>query len=105
MLSISYASLFNFIGMLFDKISSISISFITVIWGLITCSNIMGKFMTCDNKMKNIYEFILSSIPIGQGFLINNLTDNYNFLWVYSLIFIMIINYLGLVFINKKKLN
>ena len=105
-LNMSYASLFNFIAMSFDKISSISASFITVIWGFITCSNIIGKYMACENrKLHSIYEFVLSSIPIGQGFLIINLTDNYQFLWFYSLLFIIIINFLGLTVINKKNLN
>lgn len=106
LLSISYASLFNFLAMAFDKISSILASFIIVIWSLITCGNIMGKYKTCASiYLHNIYEFILSSIPYGQGLLISDLTNNYHFLWLYSLIFILIINYLGLVIVNKKKLN
>ncbi len=106
LLSISYASLFNFIGMIFDKIASVSVSFTTVIWGLITCSNIMGKYSGCTNTfLRNIYEFILCSIPIGQSYLINDAADNYKVLWIYSLVFIIIINYLGLFIIKKKKLN
>ncbi len=105
-LIISYASLFNFIALSFNKISNITVSFITVIWGIITCSNIIGKYETCtSNNLCNIYEFILKVLPIGQGFLISNLTDNYKFLSIYSLIFIFIINYLGIFIINKKQIN
>ena len=104
-LSISYASLFTFIGMLFDKISSISISFIVVIWGLIACSNLIMKLQYMSDISHSIcllYEILLSSIPIGQSFLINNFMGNARALWMYSLIFIILINYLGILYMNRK---
>ncbi len=102
-LSISYASLFTFIGMLFDKISSISISFIVVIWGMIVCSNLIMKYTSdISSSFHLLYEVVLSSIPIGQSFLINNFVGNYQVLWLNSLAFIGIINYLGILYMNRK---
>lgn len=105
LLSISYASLFNFIGMSFGGAST-SMAFIVTVWGMIISSSVMGKYMAGVNvRLNNFYEFVLSAIPIGQGLLILDLTDSYKFLWIYSLVFIMVINYLGLFIINRKELN
>ena len=102
-LSISYASLFTFIGMLFDKISSISISFIVVIWGMIICSNLIMRYTSdISSSLHLLYEIILSCIPVGQSFLINHFVGNAQVLWFYSLVFIGIINYLGIFYINRK---
>ena len=105
-LSISYASLYTFVGMLFDKISSISISFIVVIWGMIVCSNLIMKLQYMSDISHSshlLYEMILSSIPVGQSFLINNFVGNAKVLWLYSLVFIGMINYLGILYMNKKE--
>ena len=103
-LSISYASLFTFIGMLFDKISSISISFIVVIWGMIVCSNLIMKYTSdLSNSFHFLYEIILSSIPVGQSFLMNHFAGNAQVLWLYSFAFIGIINYLGIRYMNKRE--
>lgn len=104
-LSVSYASLFNFISLSFDK-NAACVSFIVVIWSFIISSNIFSRYRNIlDSRLHNIYEFILSIIPIGQGLLINDYAGNYKLLWLYSLVFIVIINYLGLFIIKKKKFN
>lgn len=107
LLSISYASLFTFISMSFTKVASTSLSFMIVIWGIIIPSNIFSNYNmpNISSKLHQVYEIILSFLPSGQMLLITNLAGVYKYLWLYSIIFIIITTYLGIMIINKKELN
>jgi len=121
MLNIFTSSLFTFITMsLSNKTSASIISFATVVWSLMISSNLSSKISQSTGIFKTIYQFFLNIIPYGQAYQIMDCanamhegasiniidpTNQYQTLWLFSLCFIIIINFYGIMIINKKQLN
>lgn len=106
LLNIVISSLFTFICMsTSSKSISAIISLIVVIWTIIITSNVMSKILDAAGIVKSIYKFILNVMPYGQATQILNLNENYNILWLYSIVLIFIINLYGIIFIKKKELS
>lgn len=121
LLNIFTSSLFTFISLsLSNKTSSSIISFSTVIWSVMISTNLSSKISQSTGISKTINQFFLNIIPYGQayqimecanaihkGMSINTIdpTNQYQIIWVFSLCLITIINFYGIMIINKKELN
>ena len=106
LLNIVISSLFTFVCMsTSNKSISGIISLIIVIWTIIITSNIMSKISDATGIIKIVYDFIINVLPYGQATQILNLNENYQILWLYSIILIFLINLYGIILIKKKELN
>lgn len=114
MLNVFTSSLFTFITMsLSNKTSSSIISFAVVIWSVIISSNLSYKISLATGIFKKIYQVLFNIIPYGQAYQIMEVsyglgvdpTNQYKTLWIFSLCLVVIINFYGIMIINKKELN
>lgn len=120
MLNIFTASLFTFISMsISNKTSQSIIAFATIVWSVMISSDLLAKVHRNLEPLKSIYQFFVNLIPYGQATQIIDLcnvqdgkilelidlTKSDQTLWIYSLCLIIIINFYGIMIINKKELN
>ena len=121
LLSILTSSFFTFIAMtISNKISSTILSMCIVVWSFMISPNLSTKLSTVSGITKNIYHFILNIIPYGQAYqiadhansmyagmnvIVNDPTNQYQILWIYSICLIIFINSYGIYIINKKEIN